>query len=500
MKRRISRRDAIKVLGAASAGALVPPQLLAPPAADVSASVRQRAGGILPLTSTSEVFVPPRGRAFMKFSFDFPEPSVAFGDLRFGFLVFTDENTYGLDRAATTTTGSDNELRLTCTRFVWAGGQETARGNLTATLRRAGSTIEWDTVVEMERPVKTVTTIVRGVPRGQISLAGAGFSDRRDNEVLGGYTFGAGDLFLADTLVTPLAVVQAGEQDFFFVSSLDDRVRPKRFYFQPGESAYRLEAIYEHDGWRNDRRVTVPRWRLGRATSLDAAVQPHFEHLERAFKLNAWEARPDVPAWMRRIALVTTLHGMHYTGFIFNDYARQLEILRWLATQIPADRVLVFLSAWDGRYYWEYPNFQADRRMGGEPGFRRLITEAHKLGFKMMPMFGTNAANRKLPVWPRIADAATAKIDGNVYNLDWVDWNNDRHQDGWLTYMNLGAPSWRSWMAGRIADAIERYGVDAYFLDIVGGHVNSTNGDMHDGTRRLVTELRARYPKVASTT
>jgi hypothetical protein len=33
-------------------------------------------------------------------------------------------------------------------------------------------------------------------------------------------------------------------------------------------------------------------------------------------------------------------------------------------------------------------------------------------------------------------------------------------------------------------------------LDIVGGHVNSTNGDMHEGTRRLVEDLRTRYPKV----
>ena len=42
---------------------------------------------ILPLTSTSDVFIPPRGRAFMKFSFDFPEPSVEFAGYRFGFLV-----------------------------------------------------------------------------------------------------------------------------------------------------------------------------------------------------------------------------------------------------------------------------------------------------------------------------------------------------------------------------------------------------------------------------
>jgi len=174
-----------------------------------------------------------------------------------------------------------------------------------------------------------------------------------------------------------------------------------------------------------------------------------------------------------------------------------LEILRWMATQIPGDRVLVFLPAWDGRYYWDYPTYSVSERMGGEAGFRRLIDEGHKLGFKMMPMYGTNAANTKLPSWPTIASAITRKIDGNVYNLDWVDWNNDRHGDGWLAYMNLGADAWREHLEGRIADMITRYAVDAYFLDIVGGHVNSTNGDMHEGTRRLVENLRARYPHVA---
>jgi len=505
MSQHMSRRDVIKTLGAAGAGALIPANVAQGLANGAALVESQRdsllaPAEILPLTSTSDVFVPSRGRAFMKFSFDFPEPSVAFGDLRFGFLVFTDENTYGLDRALMTAEGSADELRLTCTGFVWAGSQEKAPGKLTATMRRTGSTIEWDTVVEMNRPVKTVTTIIRDVPRGQIALGGGGFNDPREGETLAGYTFGAGDLHgpgASAGIVTPLAIVQAGAQDFFSISSLDERVRPKRIYFQPGERAYRVEAIYEHDGWRNDRRVVVPRWRVGRTTSLEAAVQPHVAHIEKAYNLRPWESRDDVLPWMRQIAMVTTLHGQHYTGFMFNDYARMLEILRWMATQIPAHRVLAFISAWDGRYYWEYPNYKASDRMGGEAGFKKLISEGQKLGFKMMPMFGANAANRKLPMWSRIADGATSKIDGDIYNLNWVDWNNDRHQDGWLTYMNLGVDSWRTWMEGRIADAIDRYGVDAYFLDIVGGHVNSTNGDMHDGTRRLVTNLHAKYPKVA---
>ena len=213
---------------------------------------------VLPLTSTSDVFVPPRGRAFMKFSFDFPEPSVAFGGLRFGFLVFTDENTYGLDASRITADRHGDTLRITCTGFVWAGGQEKAPGSLVATFRRNGSTIEWDAVVEMQRPVKTVTTIIRDVPRGNISLGGGAPFETRDNETLGGYTFGAGDLHgpgAANGMTTALAVVQAGDQDFWYLSSLDERVRPKRFHFQPGERAYRVEAIYEHDAWRNDRRV-----------------------------------------------------------------------------------------------------------------------------------------------------------------------------------------------------------------------------------------------------
>jgi hypothetical protein len=514
MSESLSRRLWLKTMGALGIGAGTIsrslPALLEPSTptantlrsgrAPIAASAVHAPGDIVELYSTSDVYIPPRGRTFMKFSFDFPEPAVVFGNHRFSFLVFSDENTYALDRARMAAKGTENAIELTCDRFVWAGGQEAASGTLTARFRRdATGTIEWDAVVTMERPIKAVTTVIRDVPRGPVSLGGGQLTDTRDGDILGGYAFGAGDLhnFDVTSIATPIAVVQAGDQDFLYITTLDDRVRPKRYYFQAGDGAFRAEAVYEHDAWRNDTRVAVPAWRLGHATSFEGAMQPHMQHVERAFGLEPWESRADVQPWMRNIALVTTLHGMHYTGYIFNDYARQLEILRWMATQIPADRVLVFLSAWDGRYYWDYPTYGVPARMGGEAGFRRLISEAQRLGFRMMPMFGANAANRKLAVWPRIAGGATYKLDSDLYNINWVDWNNDRHQDGWLTYMNLGADAWRNWLEARIAETIERFGVDAYFLDIVGGHVNSTTGDMHEGTRRLVANLRARYPRVA---
>ena len=491
-------------MGAAGVGAIAPLEQLAAQVqtpgtpAPLTVVTHHAPGDIVELYSTSEVFTPAKGRTWMKFSFDFPEPGVAFGDHRFSFIVFTEENTYGLDRALMHAAGTADALEVTCDGFVWAGGQERAPGTLRATFTRREGVIEWNVVVEMERPIKSVTTVVRDVPRGRISVGGGPLVDPKDGDYLAGYPFGAGDLhnFDVTSMSTPVAVVQAGDRDFLYLTTLDSLVRPKRYYFQAGERAFRVELVYEHGAWRNDRRVEVPGWRLGRASSLDDAMDAHMRHIESAFALQPWESRADVPSWMRRIALVTTLHGMHYTGFIFNDYSRQLEILRWIATQIPADRVLVFLSAWDGRYYWDYPNYVAPIRMGGEAGFRRLVAEAQRLGFKMMPMFGSNAANRWQSVWPEIAGAATHKLDGDRYDLNWVDWNNDRHQDGWLTYMNLGADTWRNHLVGRIGDVIERFGVDAYFLDIVGGHVNSTTGDMHAGTKRLVDDLRASFPRV----
>lgn len=494
MSRRISRRTALKALGVAGAGLALP--LPGIDATEAAAAGRADPHPILPLTSTSGVYVPPRGRAFDKFSFDFPEPSVAFEGLSFGVLVFSRENVYGLDRERMTVTPASNGLRVEAAGLVWAGGQERAPGKVTLELRRAEGGVEWDLTAEASSPIKAVTTVVRGVPRGRISAGGGDLVDHGDDEVLLGYPFSGGDLGTAGGLSTPLVVVQPATGEPFSVSSLDDRVRTKRFYLQPGEAGYRVEAVWEAEGWLSQNRVRVPAWRAERVASVDEALRRHYSHLVRAYAIPDWETRPDVSPWLRKVALVTTLHGMHYTGYVFNDYPKMLATLRWMATQIPPERVLVFLSAWDGRYYWDYPIYRPCERLGGERELKRLIEEGHRLGFRFMPMFGANAANRRQPAFAGFADAASAKIDGDVMDLNWVDWDNDRHQDGWLAYMNLGVDSWRRWLSGRIAETIERFGVDAYFLDISGGWVDNPRADMHEGIRLLVAELRSRFPQV----
>ncbi len=506
MKGGISRRDILKTAAAAGASYLAFQEERTAPAnaSETAASpipdsipspgAPQTTGEILPLLSTSDVYVPPKGRGFVKFSFDFPEPSVEFAGLRFSFRVFTFENAYTFDAGRLTVTAGTDALEFQSSGFVWAGGQEKTAGTLQAKFRRNGSFIEWDASAEMDQPIKSIAAVIRDVPRGKIAAGGQPFFDPRDDEILFGYPFGGGSLFTARTMDTPLAIVQSGDQEFFFISTLLDRVRATRYYFQPGEKGYRVELIHEAAGWEKSNRLQSPTWRVGRARSLEDASRPHFEHVEQAFQLPAWEKRPDVPAWFRDTALVLALHGMHWTGYIFNDFEKMSRILDWVATQIPGQNVLVFLPAWDGRYYWNYPVYKPDARLGGETGFHALIDKGHKLNFRFLPMFGLNSANRLHPEFSKFANAATDQIDGDAFNLNWVDWDNDRHNEGWGAYMNVGVDSWRRWLFDRIADAIGRYHADGYFLDIAGGWENNTKADMHEGAQRLVHDLRVKFP------
>ncbi|MEP7348310.1 MAG: twin-arginine translocation signal domain-containing protein, partial [Gemmatimonadaceae bacterium] len=130
----LTRRDALKTLGVVGAGAFLPPltgQEMVPAEPDIAfpravAETDPASLEVLPLSSTSEVFVPPRGNAFQKFSFDFPEPSVEFGGYRFSAVLFTRENAYSLDRERLKVETTPNGLRLTSDGLMWGGGQERA--------------------------------------------------------------------------------------------------------------------------------------------------------------------------------------------------------------------------------------------------------------------------------------------------------------------------------------------------------------------------------------
>jgi len=136
---KISRRELLK--GAAGASCLALAGIPAPAEAPLGAAPSPHPSRILPLTSTSEVFIPPRGASFMKFSYDFPEPAVEWAGLRFSFRLHTFENTYGLDPESIEVVDTPQGLELNCTQLVWAGAQMKAPGSLRARFGQGGGAV-----------------------------------------------------------------------------------------------------------------------------------------------------------------------------------------------------------------------------------------------------------------------------------------------------------------------------------------------------------------------
>src|SRR5664279_1471279 len=111
----VSRREWLRAVGAAGAAGAAG---IIPSAEPLRAGAAPQGTPILPLVSTTDIFVPGRGRTFNSFSFDFPEPSVEFAGFRFGFRVFTRENVYSLDLDKTTAEGTADRLTLSAGGLV----------------------------------------------------------------------------------------------------------------------------------------------------------------------------------------------------------------------------------------------------------------------------------------------------------------------------------------------------------------------------------------------
>ncbi len=259
--------------------------------------------GLVPLTSTDGVYTPPKG-GVMKFSYSWPEPSAEFAGFQFSFRVQTYENAYAIDPARTRVERSGDHLRLLCQGFTWAGGQEKTAGELTADLQRgADGSVEWQVSAKMDRPVKSISTVVRGIPRGQLSLAGERFFDPGDGEKIYEYPQLFGEL------ATPLLIIRKADNSFFGISARQQQVRPARFLLQPGPDGYRAELIYEQAGWERRKQIQSSRWHIGAAASYEALAQPHFDHVVHAYNIPPYATRPDVPAWMHQTKLVVALTG-----------------------------------------------------------------------------------------------------------------------------------------------------------------------------------------------
>ena len=428
-----------------------------------------------------------------QFSFDFHDPIFDLNGWRVGLQVVTFENTYGLDPERTEVSSDGGRHTVECSRLTSAGGQRKHPGRAWITASPSADGLKLTAGTDAPEKVRCLKLLLCGLPAsnligrrwesGPVPPAGTVLRYPFDPEA-------------PLALHTPLVFLSDPSGGFIYFRSLDQQVRCKRFAFYPADDAVSVELIHEEAAHEMESSAVTPTWRVGRCPDAEAVVKEHLAQLERATGLQPWETRPDVPAWAREIALVVSVHGMHWTGHAFNTYEDMLRTLEWVCERIDGHRVLAFLPGWEGRYYWQYGDYRPEPRLGGAKGFRTLADGARRLGVALMPMFGANCANTRLPGFDRWGEPSRLRsAAGLVLHGNKPDWDTSRANDpGWQAWLNPGAPAWRQRLLGQVSDLVAEYRLPAVFFDTHHFWENDPRYPVYEGLVALRDGLKERFP------
>jgi len=421
--------------------------------------------------------------------------------VHWGIQLFTTRNMYQLDPDCVRVTPSGTGFELVSEGLRWAGQQQRSEGYVRAVVTAEAGVVTWQIEASHAEPIKNIKLMLWGLPQDALDKGwwqpttrqrktyhGTG---HKDKPLLWNYPW--------REWLTPWAC--AGDESGAVVINVrDPEVRAKRLYVYhpPYADGEIVEVICEEDATRWGNSFSAPPIQLRLCHSqaeIDAAFNEHQAFIEQAFNLQSWETRTDVPAWMRDIRLVVTLHGQHWTGYVFNTFERMAEALRLVTQHIPGNQVLAYIPGWEGRYYYAYPYYQPGEALGGPEAFRRLVDTGHELGVYIMPMFGMHGTNVQLyPEWER--SAFRSRTNSYTVLVNCPDWDNDRSGEDDQVFLNPGEPNFRNHLLEQVSNVVTEYGVDGVFLDTSACWFNDPRYNLYDGYKLLIAELHRRHPNV----
>lgn len=431
-------------------------------------------------------------------AYPFGDTYVSFGGLEFAIRLSTQGNLYCPSAERVRISEEPGRIRLSADRLSAAGGQLTAEGKLELILEQgalAGSVIVSGRGAHDTELCKSILILVKGIHVDHIES---------DSDNMGRWEFRhpAGTktlVYPGRDAMMPLVFFNEnvnGNSKTWYALSKDAVVRKKGFaaYYDAAEDARIISLAFEEDRrrWRHD--IELPAWHVGESVSKDQIVEERCEDLEARFGLKPFRERSDL-AWIDDIKVVVNFHGEHFTGHIFNTFGEMEEQLQALCRQLPGKHILAFLPAWDGRYYYNYPEHEASERMGGNVGLKKFVDTAHALGVKVIPMLGgPNLATYRFLTEHRLLDSAMKDDAGTPQIQDWIDWNSDSSPENLGYIVNYGHPGLREYMLAKTDQLLKQFGFDGIFLDGAIRWSNAPDYSPYEGIVQFSEEFSRRHP------
>lgn len=417
-------------------------------------------------------------------SFKLKNKEIKYADLDISIELFTVENQYTFLECHQT----DNTY--TFTNCVW-GGTEKVDGQAVLEINDVDGKLAFDISAKLPMTIRSTKLKIKGLPLGTL----VSLLDQIDRKVTPyGMLYKYPEGWRG--VITPLLVYDVNQEKHLYVRSLDHKVREKRFFMKEENGQMTLELIYEEAAVDMTNEVKVPTWEIG-YDELECIYKTQAKLIEKNYDLVPFKKRPDTPKWLTEISLVVICHMEHWTGNIFHTYRDVVKDIKRLTEYVEGKHILVYLPGWEGRYYFQYGKYEADARLGGEEDLHYMVKELHRLGCKVMPMYGINMTNRYFPEYKNYGEESLFLTpSGSTFDHGSVDWDSSRHYDHHSNaQVNPAAPLWQEVLSSQIIDLSKKYNFDAAFLDIAAVWVNDLRYELTPGIIKMCQHISSSLPE-----
>ena len=279
-----------------------------------------------------------------------------------------------------------------------------------------------------------------------------------------------------------LAILQ-GEQGGFFVRSADETFQFKALHYEKYIDSFALGFETQNqapfDALTSAKSVV---WRLNTYTGdWRVPARQYQEWMERTFK--PWRL-DRMPAWVGEIGLVVS----------YLDPRLDVGILDRLADQVDPTKTLLYVVNWRrDDFDVNFPDYTA------KPEFDRFVEAAHQHGFRVMAHVNLIGVNADHPVYAEFQKFQyRSPWTGNLHGWFWDRTDIPKNR---IAAINPASAEFRKYYVQQLKEVWQRYGVDAFFLDVSARVENDANGligglNAGQGNVLLHKELAAAMPGV----
>lgn len=429
---------------------------------------------------------------------------ITFGGYTFGFSLLTTRNRY--EPVHFVTFDASGGLVARAHSFAYGDGSGATSGLLELTFAEYETGLSWQARASHVEPIKGIKVAISPLPLGTVMVPNGTELNLKEGDAGRCFVYPGGYYplrHLSSTGVEPrsgplpiwsaqFALLRERERTLYLhAREYPPRVKKLWVYHRGGHQEVRVYS--EADAYRRSREYTAPVWYLDEVAEWTDAVEDHARWMAYTYGLRPPTARPDVQPWLKDIALVVILHGHSQAGKICHNFAAMVNRLEELAPLFPPGRTLVKLVGFEGRVEHNLPSSAPDRALGSTGGFRRLMTVAHELGFRVMTFLNVWGASLDNPATQRLLEHQVHDPEGRPMGWSW-DYDEDEIPEEIFAYISPDVPEWREVLRQTARELVEQRGVDAIYLDQMGTFVNDLHHDHFRGLETLYEELRTDLP------